>query len=407
MTGPRAVRPFYRPMRPRSRDEPHRAATPLELLFDLCFVVAVAQAATNLHHDVSDGHLRHAVTSYAMVFFAIWWSWMNFTWFASAYDTDDDVYRITTLVQISGALILAAGVPRAFTDGDFTIITYGYVVMRLAAVVQWSRAAAGDPAHRAAARRYAIGVTVVQLGWLLRLALPDGWGMATFVVLGLADLLVPAVAERPGMTPWHPGHIGERYGLFTLIVLGEAVLAISVAIQTGVDAGNHGLWSLAAAGAVIVFALWWLYFDRPTEAPDRLPYSLVWGYGHYLIFAAVAAVGAGLPVVVDDERHLAHVSGTTAGYAVAIPIAVFLLTVWVLHVRRQQHGPVVVAYPVVAGLALLAPLGPARVQVLALLLVALVALTVVLRRRDDGAAPARTRPDVTTPPAKPAGADPT
>ncbi|MEU7843743.1 low temperature requirement protein A [Micromonospora sp. NPDC049114] len=385
MTHSRSVRPFYRPMRPRRRDEPHRAATPLELFFDLCFVVAVAQAATSLHHDVAEGHLAHALTSYLMVFFAIWWSWMNFTWFASAYDTDDDVYRITTLVQITGALILAAGVPRAFTDGDFTVITYGYVVMRLAAVTQWIRAAAGDPAHRAAARRYAIGVTVVQLGWLLRLALPDGWGIGAFVLLALADLLVPAVAERPGMTPWHPGHIGERYGLFTLIVLGEAVLAISVAIQTGLDAGDHGLWALAAAGALIVFALWWLYFDRPVDAPDRLPYSLIWGYGHYLIFGAIAAVGAGLPVVVDHERHLAHVSGTAAAYAVAVPTAVYLLTVWVLLVRRQQHGAVVVAYPVVALLALLVPLGPAPVQVLAVLLVALVTLTVLLRERDSGA----------------------
>ncbi|SIM64953.1 low temperature requirement protein A [Micromonospora cremea] len=382
MTRSPSVRPFYRPMRPRSRSEPHRSATPLELFFDLCFVVAVAQAAGSLHHDVSAGHLAHAVTSYVMVFFAIWWSWMNFTWFASAYDTDDDVYRITTLVQISGALILAAGVPRAFTDGDFSVITYGYVVMRLAAVVQWSRAAVGDPAHRAAARRYAIGVTVVQVGWLLRLALPAEWGIASFVLLALADLLVPAVAERPGMTPWHPRHITERYGLFTLIVLGEVVLSVSVAIQTELDAGDQNLWTLTAAGLIIVFALWWLYFDRPIEAPDRLPYSLIWGYGHYLIFAAVAAVGAGLVVAVDHERHIGHVSGVTAGYAVAVPIAVYLLTVWVLHVRRQQHGAVVVAFPIVALLALLAPLGPVPVHVLALLLFALVALTVVTRRRD-------------------------
>ncbi|MET7668071.1 low temperature requirement protein A [Micromonospora luteifusca] len=385
MTASRSVRPFYRPMRPRRRDEPHRAATPLELFFDLCFVVAVAQAASSLHHDVAEGHLGHAAASYVMVFFAIWWSWVNFTWFASAYDTDDDVYRITTLVQISGALILAAGVPRAFADGDFGVITYGYVVMRLAAVVQWSRAAAGDPRHRTAARRYAIGVTVVQLGWLLRLMLPDQGGVASFVLLALADLLVPAVAERPGMTPWHPQHITERYGLFTLIVLGEAVLAISIAIQTGLDAGEPGLWSLAAAGAVIVFALWWLYFDRPIEAPTRLPYSLVWGYGHYLIFAAIAAVGAGLAVWVDVERHLTHLSGITAGYAVATPIAVFLLTVWVLHVRRQHHGAVIVAFPVVALLALLAPLGPVPVYVLAALLVALVTLTVLVRRHDVGA----------------------
>lgn len=176
MTG--GLRPWYRPMTARDRGEEHRAATPLELFFDLCFVVAVAQAATNLHHDLAEDHVGHAVRSYLMVFFAIWWAWMNFTWFASAYDTDDDVYRVTTLVQIAGALILAAGVPRAFTEGDFATITYGYVVMRLALVTQWLRAAAGDPGHRAADVRYAVGVTVVQVGWLVRLLLPDGCGSA-------------------------------------------------------------------------------------------------------------------------------------------------------------------------------------------------------------------------------------
>ncbi|MEH0844838.1 low temperature requirement protein A [Micromonospora sp. CPCC 205711] len=377
----RSVRPWYRRMTARRPDEAHRTATPLELFFDLCFVVAVAQAAGNLHHDVSEHHLGHAAGSYLMVFFAIWWSWMNFTWFASAYDTDDDVFRITTLVQIAGALILAAGVPRAFTEGDFTTITYGYVVMRLAAVTHWTRAAVGDPAHRATTIRYAIGVAVVQVGWLLRLTLPDGWGVASFVVLALADLLVPVVAERPGMTTWHPHHIAERYGLFTLIVLGEAVLATSLAIQTGVDAGGEGLWSLAGAGAVIVFALWWLYFDRPVQVPTLLRRSLFWGYGHYFIFAAVAAVGAGLAVAVDHERHVAHLSGVAAGYAVAIPVAVYLFTVWVLHVRRQQRGPVLAAFPVTVALVLLAPLGPVPVHLVAALLFLLVALTVATRPR--------------------------
>ncbi|MDO3704916.1 low temperature requirement protein A [Micromonospora sp. C28SCA-DRY-2] len=382
MTTKGGPRPWYRPMAARDRGEAHRAATPLELFFDLCFVVAVAQAAANLHHDLAEDHVGHAVRSYLMVFFAIWWAWMNFTWFASAYDTDDDVYRITTLVQIAGALILAAGVPRAFTEGDFATITYGYVVMRLALVTQWLRAAASDPAHRAADVRYAVGVTVVQVGWLVRLLLPDDWRIGSFLVLALADLLVPALAERPGMTTWHPRHIAERYGLFTLIVLGEVVLATSVAIQTGVDAGEGGLWRLAVADMVIVFALWWLYFDREAEAPARLPASLVWGYGHYLVFAAVAAVGAGLEVVVDHHRHVAHAGSVVVGHTVAVPTAVYLLTVWVLRVLPRQRGVVVAAFPVTALLVLATPWAPVTLYLIAALLLALVAVTVLARQRE-------------------------
>src|SRR5215217_6941744 len=223
---------WYRPMVARSTDEEHRSATVLELFFDLCFVVAVAQVASALHHEVAADHVGDGVVGYATLFFAIWWAWMNFTWFASAYDIDDVPYRLTTLVQIAGALILAAGVPDAFDNGDFGVITLGYVVMRLAMVTQWLRAAAGDPPHRRSSLRFAAGITLVQLGWVLRLLLPEGLGMASFLVLVACELVVPIWAERAAPTTWHPRHIAERYGLFTLIVLGECVLSSTLAIQS-------------------------------------------------------------------------------------------------------------------------------------------------------------------------------
>src|SRR3954466_9827855 len=157
------ARSWLSPMRARPSDEPHRVSTPLELFFDLCFVVAVAQAAAPLHHSIAAHHVAPGVRGSLMVFFAIWWGWMNFSWFASAYDTDDDVYRITAFVQIAGALVLAAGVAPAFDGGDFVVITIGYVIMRLAMVAQWTRAARSDPPRRATALRYAIGVTCVQI----------------------------------------------------------------------------------------------------------------------------------------------------------------------------------------------------------------------------------------------------
>jgi low temperature requirement protein LtrA len=174
-TGAPAERAWRRPMLPRSLGETHRAATPLELLFDLCFVVAVAQASERLHHALAKNHFGEGAVGYGMAFFAIWWAWMTFTWFASAYDCDDVPYRLATLVQIAGALILAAGVPRAFDERDFGVVTLGYVVMRLAMVTQWLRAARADAAGRRTALRFAAGVTACQVGWLILLALPTRW----------------------------------------------------------------------------------------------------------------------------------------------------------------------------------------------------------------------------------------
>ncbi|NAE18350.1 low temperature requirement protein A, partial [Enterococcus hirae] len=201
-------------MRPRDPAEPHRASTPLELLFDLVFVVAVATAAERLGHAAIGGHLASGARSYQLVFFAIWWGWLNFTWFASAYDTDDVPYRVTTLLQMAGALVVAAGVTRAVDDGDFTVITAGYVIMRFAMVLQWLRASRAAPDHRATALRYAAGIAVVQCAWVARLALPEGAQLAAFLVLVVAEVSVPAWAERTGVTSYHRSHIAERYGLF-------------------------------------------------------------------------------------------------------------------------------------------------------------------------------------------------
>ena len=131
--------PSRRPMRGRDPGEAHRAATPLELLFDLTFVVAVSQAAAQLHHALAEGRTGSGLFGYAAVFFAIWWAWMNFTWFASAYDNDTVLYRLGVFVQVAGILILAAGVPRAFNDEDFSVVIVGYVVMRNVAAVTGHR----------------------------------------------------------------------------------------------------------------------------------------------------------------------------------------------------------------------------------------------------------------------------
>jgi low temperature requirement protein LtrA len=374
-------------MRARSAQEPHRASTPLEAFFDLCFVVAVAAAGVPLHHSIAEHHVAFGVGHFMLVFFAIWWAWMNFTWFASAYDTDDDVYRITTLVQIAGALVLAAGIDPAFENGDFAVVTAGYVIMRLALVGQWLRAARSDVERRPVALRYAVGVALVQVAWMLRLLLPEGLLVPAFLVLVVAELAVPIWAERGsgGPTTFHPHHIVERYGLFTLIVLGETVSAATIAVRGALDEGGHAsrpLLELAIAGLIIVFALWWVYFDRSAHnLLNTLRGSMMWGYGHYFIFASAAAVGAGLSVAVDHATGSAEISATLNGYAVAVPSAIYLFFVWLLHIRPHQTGPMLLVFPAATVLLLLAPLGPEPIKVMAAILIVLVAILVTFGRR--------------------------
>jgi low temperature requirement protein LtrA len=329
-------------MMPRDTDENHRVSTPLELLFDLCFVVAVSQAGRQLDAALTASHYHTAIFGYLAVFFGIWWAWVNFTWFASAYDVDDLAYRLLTFVQIVGVLILAAGVASAFDPGDFAIMTLGYVVMRVAMVAQWLRAAAGDPAGRPVALRFAVGISILQVGWVARLFLPHEAGIIAFYVLAVCEMLVPAWAERAGDgggTPWHPGHISERYGLFTLIVLGECIAAATVAIH---DASSRhaglpaSLVGVAAGAVLLVCCIWWWYFEHPSEAGLRLSRgnAFFWGYGHYLVFASIAALGAGLQVAAGSTHSGAGAaSATAAGLTIAVSVAVYLAVTAVLQAR--------------------------------------------------------------------------
>jgi len=271
---------------------------------------------------------------------------MNFTWFASAFDCDDALYRVLTFVQMAGVLVLAAGVPAAFANGDegtngfagdYTTAVIGYVIMRIALVCQWLRVSRSVPEYRRTALRYAAGITAIQVLWVVRLFLPAPISIWAFLVFLVAELLVPVWAERPRMTPWHPHHIAERYGLFTIIVLGESVLAATVAfVSARSEAGlSPALIVIAASALVLLFALWWLYFLLPygrelTEHRERV---WMWGYGHFVVFASLAAVGSGIEVATESVTHDIAVSDLVVGYCLAIPVALYLATLWVLHGR--------------------------------------------------------------------------
>jgi low temperature requirement protein LtrA len=244
---------------------------------------------------------------------------------------------------MAGVLVFAAGIPAAFQHFDFAITVAGYVIMRLAMVAQWLRAAHGNPEGRAGPLRYAVGVTVIQACWVGFLFLHGPAALVGFIVLGAAEIAVPVWAEFAGQaTPWHPEHITDRYGGFTIIVLGEVVAAIATAVEDalGDKQASPGLVTVAAAGLLLVFALWWSYFKHSAaeEIRQSLRWTFVWAFGHYLIFAAVAALGAGLQISIETLTHSIRVSPQYAALAVAIPVATYLVVHGLLTTRTAKSA---------------------------------------------------------------------
>ena len=376
-----------RPMTARNMDQAHRAATPLELLFDLVTVIAIASAAAGLHHAISAGHAVDGIVRFAMAFFGIWWAWMNYTWFASAYDNDDTLFRLLTMVIMGGALIMASGIEILFKSLDLTMVVVGYVVMRVAMVALWLRAALDDPARRRTALGYAAGIGTVQVYWTgLLLAGPVLPGLLPLLfALGAAfELSVPALAERSGQTPWHRHHMIERYGLLTIIVLGETLLAGSLALRAVVGKGVEvALAHVALSSLVIVFAMWWLYFSKEEHLGSQgLARSLTWGYGHVLIFASGAAVGAGFAVLVDIVTGHAKATMVVGHYAVAIPVASYLIGLWFVRDRFSFDGPARHVLPLFAALVMLMPLQSLALEGIAAVLALCVLVRSALARRE-------------------------
>ena len=368
-------------MRLRDPAEPGRTASTLELFFDLVFVVAVSIAAVQLHHALTENHIVDGVVSYAFIFFAIWWAWMNFTWFATSFGTDDWLYRVLTFVQMAGVLVLAAGIEPAFVDHEFTLVVFGYVVMRVAMVAQWLRASGSAGDRRRTTRLYAAGIAVVQILWLLWLLVPSGAAATIgFVMLVGAELAVPVVAEKQGNTPWHPHHITERYGLFTLILLGESLLASSNAIIEALHNEQElaPLISIAILTFIATAALWWIYFWPPHHrAIGSLADSLRYGYVHYFVFAAAGAFSAGIEVEIDVLTHHSELTETQASFTVTIPIAVFILGIWWIALRANADRVVNTVVPVGAVLVLLDPVIPVPFALTAVFLVAIVVVLVL------------------------------
>jgi low temperature requirement protein LtrA len=365
--------PTHRLRRMSGRDpqEANRTSTPLELLFDLTFVIAFGAAASELARALAAGHVLAGITSFIFVTFAVCWAWINFSWFASGYDTDDWVYRLMTMLQMVGVIILALGIPPVYASiergahVDNRLMVVGYIVMRIAMVAQWIRAARQDPDRRRDCLSYATAITVAQLGWI-GIAVAETSVLVTFLLVGLMTLVElsgPWFVERRngGSSPWHAHHIAERYGLLTIVALGEGVIGTVASLSAVVKSEG---WSIdavlvAIAGTGLTLGMWWIYFVVPTShllhAQRRK--AIPFGYGHIPVFTSIVGTGAGLQTAAHYIQGHSQLGSVATVLSVAIPVGIYIASVYLLYLllvgeRDTFHALMVALTAVVLAVAI-------------------------------------------------------
>jgi low temperature requirement protein LtrA len=288
----RGIARFLDPPRLRTIEEgfEERHATWLELFFDLVFVVAVAELGQNLTHDPT----LHGFLIYVGLFIPVVWLWAGFTFYANRFDTDDLTYRLLVLLAMFAVAALATNTPDAVDKGGrgFAI---SFIFGRLVLLALYARAIRYVPRARPVASIY---FTVFSLGvliWLISLLVPPPGRWWLWAAALLCELGVPIYAWRrvPG-APVDPRHLPERYGLLTIIVLGESVLAVVLGVANTsweVDSGFA-----AAGGFLAAAAVWWIYFDYLDQSvvSRSTTAGLVFTFAHFPVIIGIGTLGVGV-----------------------------------------------------------------------------------------------------------------
>jgi len=281
-----------------------RHATWLELFYDLVFVVAVAQLA----HELSDDVSWRGFLEYAGLFAPLWWTWIGTTFYANRFDSDDPIRRVMMGFQMLAIAFLAVNIHHAWDDSS-TGFALGYIVSRILLIVEYLRAAKHVPEARSLIYPMNVGFGLGVTCWVVSLWVPAPWKFVLWGLGLLIDFAAPfAVGDQQRQLPPHAEHLPERFGLFTIIVLGEAVIAV----VNGVSDMSWGVNSAATAvlGFIAAFSLWWLYFENALEgalekarSTGRILIAQVWLYGHLPLVTGLAAAGIGVEhIVLSDQR---------------------------------------------------------------------------------------------------------
>jgi low temperature requirement protein LtrA len=285
---------------------PPRRATWLELFYDLVFVVAVSQLAHKLSEDISlPGFL-----SFAVLFIPVWWAWIGTTFYANRFDTDDMGRRVLMGLQMLAIASLAVNVHHGLSDSSIGF-ALAYAASRLMLVCEYLWAGWHIPRARPLTNRYAIGFSIGALLWLISVFVPLPVRLGLWAVGLVIDFVTPlSVGQFMLQIPPHPEHLPERFGLFTIIVLGEAVLAVVNGISK-MDLNGFNIMA-AVLGFTTAFSLWWIYFENvegsaleKAKTSGRIMIMQVWLYIHLPLVIGLAATGVGVEQIISSAGDVA------------------------------------------------------------------------------------------------------
>jgi low temperature requirement protein LtrA len=280
--------------------------TPLELFFDLVFVLALTQCTALMADDPTWEGMAQGL----LVLGVLWWAWVGYAWLTSVVDPEEGAVRLIIFAAMAAYLVVALAVPDAFGD-EAALFACGYGVVRFAQIGLLLLASREDPALRRSTLGLAVG-TAVGVGLIGAAAFADGALQgALWAVALLLDMGEPFVFGAEG---WKltPSHFAERHGLIIIIALGESIVAIGVGGEVGVDAG---VVAAATLGIVAVAALWWLYFDVVAlVAARRLANATVgreqnemardsYSYLHFPMVAGIVLLAVGLKKTLGDVEE--------------------------------------------------------------------------------------------------------
>jgi low temperature requirement protein LtrA len=384
-----ARRPWLRPPQLRTLDDQgERHATWLELFFDLVFVISIAEVVHTLEDYRSLGDLLGT----AGLFVAVWWAWVGYTVYADRFDTDDLPHRALVLAGMLAVIAMALSVHDALHGGSAQF-ALTFVAVRGIVLLLNARARRHAAAARPLLNLYLVAFSIGASLWLVSVFVPEP---ARYVLWGVAlviELSAPWVGRHQiARAPIHASHLVERFGLFTLIVLGESVISVA---QGAADVDWTAATVAAAVGGFVAVAcLWWLYFDRIDDGTIRsVLQGLVWNYAHLPLLAGLVSVAVGTEYAVI-ESAAGQLERATA-LALGAGTALYLLATVVigLAVRRttdRVRWPALGAAALALAIGLVWPLGlpVGLLVVLDLMLVALVAVQSAGRLRAEPASEA-------------------